>query len=94
MYSISPDIASRKRNFKENQNMNLIDLKPSDSEEENKIPHIESSIKINLSSLRKGKWTPEEEIYANKIITYFNLGLLNIPAGSTLRCFLSEKLNW
>ena len=44
--------------------------------------------------LRKGKWTPEEEVYANRIISYFNRGMLNIPAGTTLRSYLSEKLNW
>ena len=44
--------------------------------------------------LRKGKWTVEEEHYANKIISYFNKGLLGIPNGTTLRSYLSEKLNW
>ena len=44
--------------------------------------------------LRKGKWTMEEEQYANKIINYFNKGLLGIPNGTTLRSYLSEKLNW
>lgn len=45
-------------------------------------------------SLRKGKWTNEEENYANKIIYYFNQGRLNIPPGTTLRTFLSDKLQW
>jgi hypothetical protein len=44
-------------------------------------------------SLRKGKWTPDEENYANKIIYLFNQGLLPIPAGTTLRGYLSEKLH-
>lgn len=44
--------------------------------------------------LRRGKWTMEEETYANKIIHYFNCGSLAIPARTTLRSFLSEKLNW
>ena len=44
--------------------------------------------------LRKGKWTTQEEIYANKIIHFFNQGMLDIPAGTTLRSYLSEKLNW
>lgn len=43
--------------------------------------------------LRKGKWTGEEETYANKIILYFNKGLLGIACGTTLRSYLSEKLN-
>lgn len=45
-------------------------------------------------ALRKGKWNPEEEAYANKIIHLFNKGLLPIPTGTTLRSYLSEKLNW
>lgn len=43
-------------------------------------------------SLRKGKWTAEEEAYSNKIISLFNKGLLPIAAGTTLRSFLSDKL--
>lgn len=45
-------------------------------------------------NLRKGKWTVEEEKYANKIIYMFNKGILQIPLGTTLRSYLSEKLNW
>ena len=44
--------------------------------------------------LRKGKWTIEEEDYANKIISLFNRGLLPIGAGTTLRSYLSDKLHW
>ena len=44
--------------------------------------------------LRKGKWTVEEETYANRIIHYFNEGSLGIPPRTTLRSYLSEKLNW
>lgn len=44
--------------------------------------------------MRKGKWTAEEEIYANCIIELFNEGMLPIIAGTTLRSFLSQKLNW
>lgn len=46
------------------------------------------------NGLRKGKWTIEEENYTNKIISLFNRGRLSIPAGTTLRSYLSEKLNW
>ncbi len=46
------------------------------------------------STLRKGKWTTEEEDYATKIISLFNRGLLPIPAGTTLRTYLSETLHW
>jgi hypothetical protein len=44
--------------------------------------------------LRKGKWTVEEENYANKIITLFNQGMLPVVAGTTLRTYLSDKLRW
>jgi hypothetical protein len=46
------------------------------------------------ASFRKGKWTTEEEDYANKIISLFNRGLLPIGAGITLRSYLSDKLHW
>lgn len=46
------------------------------------------------STLSKGKWTAEEEDYVNKIISLFNRGLLPIPAGTTLRTYLSETLHW
>lgn len=48
----------------------------------------------NSGPLRKGKWTIEEENYANKIICMFNQGILEVPVGTTLRSYLSEKLNW
>ena len=44
--------------------------------------------------LRKGKWTPEEEIYAHYIIDNFNKGLISLSRGTTLRSYLSDKLNW
>ncbi|CAM9684124.1 unnamed protein product, partial [Ectocarpus sp. 13 AM-2016] len=43
--------------------------------------------------VRKGKWTPEEEVYTTKIINDFNKGLLPLAPGTTLRSYLSEKLN-
>jgi hypothetical protein len=51
---------------------------------------------INTASIsvRKGKWTTEEENYSNKLISLFNKGLLPIPTGTTLRSYLSDKLNW
>jgi len=45
------------------------------------------------SNLRRGKWTPEEEAYAARVIRDFNYGYLDAPAGTTLRTYLSEKLN-
>lgn len=44
------------------------------------------------SNLRRGKWTVEEEAYVARVIQDFNSGFLNAPAGTTLRSYLSEKL--
>ncbi len=46
----------------------------------------------NKSNLRRGKWTPEEEAYARAVISDFNSGYLDAPIGTTLRAFLSTKL--
>jgi hypothetical protein len=43
---------------------------------------------------RKGKWLDEEEAYTKKLIEAFNAGYLNLPSGTTLRSFLSERLCW
>jgi hypothetical protein len=43
--------------------------------------------------LRRGKWTPEEEAYAARLITEFKAGLLPLTDGTTLRTFLSKLLN-
>ncbi len=49
----------------------------------------------NTSDLRKGKWTAKEEFYARKLVDAFDAGyLLNVPAGTTLRTVLSERLFW
>jgi hypothetical protein len=53
-----------------------------------------SSEAVRSVQIRKGKWTLEEEAYANKMIEFFNRGLLRIPPGTTLRAYLSEKLHW
>jgi hypothetical protein len=45
------------------------------------------------SDLRRGKWTPEEEAYANRLIEEFKNGMLPIADGTTLRTFLSKLLN-
>lgn len=42
--------------------------------------------------IRRGKWSPEEEAYAQAAIRDFNSGHLDAPPGTTLRTFLSEKL--
>lgn len=38
--------------------------------------------------LRKGKWTPEEEVYAHFIIENFNKGLINLPRGKRIICMV------
>jgi len=43
--------------------------------------------------LRRGKWTTEEEAYANRLINEFKSGLLPLTDGTTLRNFLSKLLN-
>jgi len=43
--------------------------------------------------LRRGKWTPEEEAYAIRLILEFKAGLLPLTDGTTLRTFLSKLLN-
>lgn len=43
--------------------------------------------------LRRGKWTAEEESYANHLIHEFKSGLLPLTDGTTLRNFLSKLLN-
>ena len=45
------------------------------------------------SMRRRGKWTVEEEAYVARVIQDFNSGFLDAPAGTTLRTFLSDKLN-
>ena len=41
--------------------------------------------KLGDEPLRRGKWTSEEEEYVARIISDFNLGLLPVVAGTTLR---------
>lgn len=49
--------------------------------------------KVKKTGVRRGKWTPEEENYANRLIQEFKLGLLPLTDGTTLRTFLSKLLN-
>lgn len=49
--------------------------------------------KSKKAGLRRGKWTTEEESYANRLIYEFKLGLLPLTDGTTLRTFLSKLLN-
>ena len=52
-----------------------------------------SSKKKTGHPLRRGKWTSEEEAYANRLINEFKAGLLPLTDGTTLRNFLSKLLN-
>jgi hypothetical protein len=60
---------------------------------------VSSDAIMNASSssknknLRRGKWTAEEEAYVARVIQDFNNGFLDAPAGTTLRSYLSDKLN-
>ena len=42
---------------------------------------------------RRGKWTNEEQAYADRLIRDFEAGLLPLENGATLRAYLSKKLN-
>ena len=53
----------------------------------------DSISKTKKAGLRRGKWTAEEESYANRLISEFKMGLLPLTDGTTLRTFLSKLLN-
>jgi hypothetical protein len=45
------------------------------------------------AGVRRGKWIPEEQAYAARLISDFENGLLPLQNGATLRAYLSTKLN-
>lgn len=48
----------------------------------------------DTSFVRAGKWSPEEETYACRLIRDFEQGsLVDCEEGSTLRSYLARKLN-
>lgn len=60
------------------------------------IPSNDKKAGKRKDGLRKGKWTAEEEKFANKIIEVFNAGLLKLQEeekGITLRAYLAAKLD-
>lgn len=66
--------------------MNPLNYRRSGQDE---TPHIFSNM-----PLRRGKWTTEEERYANAIIEAFEKGTIqNCENGCTLRAYLSRKLH-
>mmetsp|Transcript_20634 Transcript_20634/g.18786 ORF Transcript_20634/g.18786 Transcript_20634/m.18786 type:complete len:430 (+) Transcript_20634:51-1340(+) len=81
------------KNFKSSneytQNDNLMKDKKLDIS--NHSP-INKPINQTKPQWRKGKWTDEEEIYTKLLIDAFHTGYLNLPTGTTLRSYLSEKL--
>jgi len=53
-----------------------------------------AALRFKQGKLRRGKWTPEEENYANRLIVEFEKGSIpDCDNGCTLRLFLSRKLN-
>lgn len=62
-------------------------------EEEYCLEMQEIMSKRNKFLQRRGKWTIEEENYANRLIDEFKLGWLPLADGTTLRTFLSKLLN-
>ena len=65
----------------------------SNSNSNNNTAKQSSSSKSKGPPLRRGKWTVEEENYANRLIQEFKAGLLPLTDGTTLRTFLSKLLN-
>ena len=61
--------------------------------EDGLIIHSKAEGKLKKAGLRRGKWTTEEEMYANRLIQEFKSGLLPLTDGTTLRTFLSKLLN-
>ena len=48
----------------------------------------------DCSTPRNGKWTAEEEAFANSLVEQFEEGsLLDCLEGTTLRCYLAKRLN-
>ena len=69
----------------------LTKRKRNEISESNNEYHYDSSTPL---SPRSGKWTRDEERYADKLIHDFELGLLpDCEEGATLRSYLAHKLN-
>jgi hypothetical protein len=56
------------------------------------LPQPKGTTRPRQGALRRGKWTVEEEAYVARVIQDFNSGFLDAPAGTTLRTYLSDKL--
>lgn len=66
---------------------------PFDFQSTNRNKTKSTSPNNKSGQLRRGKWTVEEEAYVARVIQDFNSGYLNAPPGTTLRTYLSDKLN-
>lgn len=55
-------------------------------------PSYHNTAAATAAPLRRGKWTPEESAYANRLILEFKSGTLPLPPNITLREFLSKLL--
>ena len=67
---------------------------PTEARARAKRVRVVNSVGVRATPLRKGKWTPEEEAFTSRIIHDFTNGYLPLAPGTTLRSYLSEKLNW
>ena len=79
-------------NSKNNNNDNDDDYNNDDADD-NDNNHNSILKGKGKAALRRGKWTAEEEAYANRLINEFKSGLLPLTDGTTLRTFLSKLLN-
>jgi hypothetical protein len=53
-----------------------------------------SDVVVEETGPKSGKWSQEEEAYANRLIAQFENGTLpDCAEGSTLRSYLARKLN-
>eukprot|EP00616_Rhizochromulina_sp_CCMP1243_P009266 CAMPEP_0118970552 /NCGR_PEP_ID=MMETSP1173-20130426/7423_1 /TAXON_ID=1034831 /ORGANISM="Rhizochromulina marina cf, Strain CCMP1243" /LENGTH=411 /DNA_ID=CAMNT_0006919927 /DNA_START=301 /DNA_END=1536 /DNA_ORIENTATION=+ len=50
-------------------------------------------LRVSREGVRRGKWTTEEQTYADRLIRDFEAGILPLENGATLRAYLSKKLN-
>ena len=57
-------------------------------------PKSGEKLNTSLFSLREGKWSYEEEVLTKKLISSFNSGFLQLPVGTTLLSYLSDRLFW
>uniref|UniRef100_A0A7S4JCB1 Uncharacterized protein n=1 Tax=Odontella aurita TaxID=265563 RepID=A0A7S4JCB1_9STRA len=70
----------------------IMDSKLNTRKTTTKITPATKSLSRSSATLRRGKWTAEEEVYVAQVIHDFNAGFLSALAGTTLRSYLSDKL--